>query len=123
MKKDIEEKGVALTEPEVIIVNYLIKDASDTVHSLLKNSVQYILWEEQKKFNVLKDKCQMRWHSLVIRFALSLEYVSTAAFQQVVKLGSIVVVTLREDSMRLYSLVHHKNWCTIKTGVQAPFID
>ena len=42
MKKDIEGNGVSLTDSEVIIVSDLIKDASDTVHSLLKNSVQHI---------------------------------------------------------------------------------
>lgn len=116
MKKDIEENGVALTEPEADVVNDLIKDASDTVHSFPKDSVQFILWEEQKKYNALKDKRQMRWHPLVIRFALSLKYASTAAFQQVTKLGFLALPS--ERTLRDYT-----HWCTIKTGVQAPFID
>ena len=35
---------VVLSEPEVDVVNDLIKDASDTVHSFPKDSAQYILW-------------------------------------------------------------------------------
>ena len=116
MKQDIEENGVALTEPEINVVNDLLKDASDTVYSFPKDSIQYILWEEQKKFNALKDKRQMRWHPLVIRFALSLKYASTAAFQQVTKLGFIALPS--ERTLRDYT-----HWCTIKTGVQGPFID
>ena len=72
--------------------------------------------EEQKKYNALKDKCQMRWHPLVIRFALSLKYASTAAFQQVTKLGFLALPS--ERTLRDYT-----HWCTIKTGVQDPFID
>ena len=56
MKKDIDENGVMLSEPEVEVVRDLIEDASDTVYRFPKDSVQYILWEEQKKYNALKDK-------------------------------------------------------------------
>ena len=59
MKKDIDENGVmlsVLSEPEVEVVRDLIEDASDTVYRFPKDSVQYILWEEQKKYNALKDK-------------------------------------------------------------------
>ena len=48
MKKDIEENGVALTKPEVDVVNDLIKDASDTFLSFPKDSVQYILWKSRR---------------------------------------------------------------------------
>ena len=116
MKKDIDENGVMLSEPEVEVVRDLIEDASDTVYRFPKDSVQYILWEEQKKCNALKDKRQMRWHPLVIRFALSLKYASTAAFQQVTKLGFLALPS--ERTLRDYT-----HWCSIKTGMQAPFIN
>lgn len=86
----------------------MIKNA-DSVHSFPKDSVQYILWEEQKKYNALKDP-------LVIRFALSLKYASTAAFQQVTKLGFLALPS--ERTLRDYT-----HWCSIKAGVQAPFIN
>ena len=51
----------------------LVKDTSSIVREFPENSVQFILWEELKKYNVLKDKHQIRWYPLVIRFALSLK--------------------------------------------------
>ena len=104
MKKGIEQNGVILTEPEADNVNDLIKDASDTVLNFLKDSVQYILWEEQKKYNAPKDKHQMRWHPLMIRFAQSLKYASTAAFQMVTKLGFLALPS--ERTLRDYT-----HWC------------
>ena len=38
-----------------------------------KDSPQYMLWKEQVKYNSLKTKKQMRWHPLIICFALSLQ--------------------------------------------------
>ena len=86
MKKDIDENGIPLTEPEADIVE---EDATGTVEALPRDSVQYILWKEQKQYNALKDKCHMRWHPVVIRFALNLKYAFTVAYhdQQVTKLG------------------------------------
>ena len=49
------------------------------------NSPQHIFWDQQRRYNTLRDKCQMRWHPLVIRFALNLKYLSGTAYQAVHK--------------------------------------
>ena len=55
----------------------------------------------------------------MIRFALSLKYASTAAFQQAAKLGFLALPS--EWTLRDYT--HYTHWCSIKTGPQAPFVN
>ena len=43
-----------------------------------KDSPQYVLWQEQKKYNSLKNKRQIRWHPLVIRFAFSIFFLQSS---------------------------------------------
>ena len=47
------QERVTLTGPEPEEINDLIKDTSDTVQDFPKNSVQYLLWEEQG--SILQD--------------------------------------------------------------------
>ena len=72
---------------------------------MLRNSHRIpILWNEQLKYNSLKDKRQMRWDPLLIRFALSIKYASSAAYQQATKLGFLALPS--ERTLRDYT-----HWC------------
>ena len=84
---------------------------------MLRNSHRIpILWNEQLKYNSLKDKRQMRWDPLLIRFALSIKYASSAAYQQVTKLGFLALPS--ERTLRDYT-----HWCPTTSGVQLHFIE
>ena len=67
-----------------------------------ENSFQHMFWEEQRKFNALKNKRQMRWHPLIIRYALALKYSSTSAYRLV---SGYFVTSFRENPSRLHPLV------------------
>ena len=79
------------------------------------DSPQSIFWEQQLKYNQLKDKCQMRWHPLVIGFVLNLRYLSGTAYQAVRQFG------IHLPSER--TLHDYTHWTTAHTGVQYEFVE
>ena len=84
IKKLIKKQGVKMTEKDNEDLSRLMEEISPHVESEFnKDSPQYMLWKEQVKYNSLKTKQQMRWHPLIIRFALSLQYSSRAAYHMV----------------------------------------
>ena len=58
----------------------------------------------------------MRWHPLVIRFALNLRYLSGTAYQAVLQSGMISLPSER-------TLSDYTHWATPNTGVQQEFIE
>ena len=112
LQKLIEKDGVILNSTESEEISSLVKETSTEVQKFPDNS---ILWEEQLKHNALKDKRQMKWHPLVIRFALSLKYASSAAYKQVTKLDSLALPS--ERTLRDYT-----HWCPTTNNVQLHFI-
>ena len=76
---------------------------------------QRILWQEQIKYNQLKKKQQMRWHPLIIRFALNLLYSSRAAYRAVTSSGFISWPSER-------TLQDYSHWCKVGHGVSFEFI-
>lgn len=76
-----------------------------------EGSFECIPWEEQ----TLKEKRQMKWHPLIIRFALVLRYVSTSGYRVAANSGFLSLPS--ERTLRDYT-----HWCSVKDGVQMPFI-
>ena len=113
----IEHDGVRLSREDAADIQTIMKENSDKVDSAFaEESFQRILWEQQKKYIALKDKQQMRWHPLIIRFALSLRYVSSTAHRTVSSSGLLSLPS--EQTLRDYT-----HWCSVKNGVHFAFID
>lgn len=53
-----------------------------THYTFQPHTPQRLFWNQQVAYNALKDKRQMRWHPLVIRFALNLSTSSYRAMRQ-----------------------------------------
>ena len=112
----IENDGVKLTEEDGADIQAVLKDKSIKVEKhFAKDSLQYILWEQQVKYNHLTNKRQMRWHPLIIRFALSLRYASSAAYRTVASTGLLSLPSER-------TLHDYTHWCSVQNGVILPFI-
>ena len=112
----IENDGVKLTEEDAADIQAVLEDKSVQVDErFAKDSLQYILWEQQVKYNHLTDKRQMRWHPLIIRFGLSLKYASSAAYRTVASTGLLSLPS--EWTLRDYT-----HWCSVQNGVIHPFI-
>ena len=111
LQKEIGDKCVALVEKDSDDITALLSDVSPLVEKTFpKGSVQRIFWE-QAKYNTLKDSRQMRWHPLLIRFALNLKYSSTSAYRAVRDSGLISLPS--ERTLRDYT-----HWVSIKDGPQ-----
>ena len=91
-KKVIRKEGAKISEEDECDIWMLIDDVTPEIRTNYgKDSPQYVLWREQKKYNSLQNKCQMRWHPLVIRFALNLFYSSRVAYQNVTSSGFLAL--------------------------------
>jgi hypothetical protein len=84
LDKIIESEGIELHEDDQQDVEALITCANDeVVKKYSKDDFQRIFWEHQQCYNKLKDKRRMRWHPLMVRFALNLRYLSSTAYKAV----------------------------------------
>ena len=116
-KKMIKEEGVKISEEDESDVRVLMDAATPEIRTKYgKDSPQNVLWEEQKKYNSLQNKRQMRWHPLVIRFALSLFYSSRVAYRTATSSGFLSLPS--ERTLRDYT-----HWCSAQSGVQFEYIE
>lgn len=80
------------------------------------DSPQRIFWDQQVQYNQLTDKRQIRWHPLVIRFALNFKYLSSSAYRAVRQSGILHLPSER-------TLSDYTHWSLPHSGVQLEFIE
>ena len=106
-----------LSREDAADIQTIMKENPDKVDgAFAEGSFQHILWEQQRKYIALKDKRQMRWHPLINRFVLSLQYVSSTAYRTVSSGGLLSLPSER-------TLCAYTHWCSVKNGVHFAFID
>ena len=81
-----------------------------------EDSPQRLLWDQPRQYFQLSNKRQMRWHPLIIRFALNLKYLSTSAYRAVRQSGFLSLPSER-------TLSDYTHWFSSHTGVQLEFIE
>lgn len=110
--KLIEKEGVFLQPEDTTDVSNIVTEMQQRVEdSFPDGSPQRIVWEQQRLYNQSKDRRQMRWHSLLIRFALNLKYLSSSAYRAVHQSGLISLPSER-------TLADYTHWTSPHTGVQ-----
>lgn len=113
----VEKNSISLVEDDANDIQSIITEVSPVVEKNFElDSPERIFWEQQAKFNALKNKRQMRWHPLVIRFALNLKYLSTSAYNAARHSGVIHLPSER-------TLSDYTHWTTPHAGVQHDFIE
>ena len=113
----IQKNGVELQPDDASDFSKIIADVTSVVEKEFPaNSPQRIFWKQQLEYNSLQDKRQIKWHPLVLRFALNLRYVSPAAYRAVRGSGLIRLPSER-------TLVDYSHWTTPHVGVQCEFIE
>lgn len=85
---DVQDRTEAdtqtLTEKDPDDMISILSDVSPLVKSFSEGSNQRIFWDQQEKYNSLKDRWQVQqWNPLLIQFALNLKYASTSAYRAV----------------------------------------
>ena len=77
----IDEEGVDLAEEDIDDLSEIFAQADQETTKLTREHFQRVFWEQQKEYNELGDKRRIRWHPLMIRFALNLRYLSSSAYR------------------------------------------
>ena len=115
--KLIESQALPLHQSDQDDLSSIITDVHPVVEeSFPPHSPQRVFWDQQRKYNNLKDKRQMRWHPLMVRFALNLKYLSGSAYRAVRQSG---VIALPSDR----TLSDYTHWMTPRNGVQLEFVE
>lgn len=79
----IEKEGIDLVDEDVSTLEEVFEDADKEITHLPAESFQRLFWEQQRQYKQLKNKRSIRWHPLMIRFALNLKYLSSAAYRAI----------------------------------------
>ena len=115
--KLIESQALPLHQSDQDDLSSIITDVHPVVEeSFPPHSPQRVFWDQQRKYNNLKDKRQMRWHPLMVRFALNLKYLSGSAYRAVRQSG---VIALPSDR----TLSDYTHWMTPHNGIQLEFVE
>ena len=113
----IQKNGVSLQPDDADDIANVVSDVAQVAKdSFPPDSPQRVFWEQQVKYNALRNKRQMRWHQLMIRFALNLKYLSSSAYQGIVRTGLIALPSER-------TLIDYTHWITPHSGVQYEFVE
>ena len=84
INSNIDQDGIDLSVGDAQELDELFTETDETVSKkFAKEHFQRIFWEQQRAYNNLSNKCSMRWHPLMIRFALNLKYLSGTAYRSV----------------------------------------
>ena len=112
-----ESEGLSLREDDVDDLSVIFQDVSSTVNERYPpDSPQRVFWDQQMKYNSLNHKRQMKWHPLVVRFALNLKYISSTAYRALRQGGIINLPSER-------TLSDYTHWASVHNGVQIEFIE
>ena len=115
LQKLIERDGIALNEKDANDINDLCKNLRGELKSKFgEGSFLRVLWEQQMQYHRCKDKCGIRWHPLIIRFALNLKYLSSNAYKAVKGFISLP----SERTLRDYT-----HWTEFKAGSSAAVME
>lgn len=68
-------------EEDIDDLSEVFAQADKETTKLTREHFQRVFWEQQREYNKLGNKRRIRWHPLMIRFALNLRYLSSSAYQ------------------------------------------
>ena len=110
----IENEAITLQPNDAEDLAQIVEDVSPTVaEKFPENSPQRVFLDQQRAYNRLRDKRQMRWHPLVLWFALNLKYMSSSAYQA----GGIISLP-SERTLTVYT-----HWTSPHSGLQVEHVD
>ncbi|XP_048241342.1 uncharacterized protein LOC125374488 [Haliotis rufescens] len=97
ISQTISQKGLTLSVSSDSDFSQLLKDHQDEVmHDYPdETSIQRLFWEQQMKYNKIKDKRAMRWHPMVIKWCLYMRSRSRKAYEVAGKSGFIALLSKR----------------------------
>jgi hypothetical protein len=82
IKTEISTIGTGLSDKDSQDLLDMVETSKDEIRKAFpdEDSFQRLFWEEQKKYNSLKNKKQMRWHAMIIKWCLFLRHKSATTY-------------------------------------------
>ena len=102
----IEKEGIDLGEEDASDMEELMGEVDESVKA--KKHFRCIFWKQQQVYHSLDNKRRMRWHPLMIRFALNLKYLSNSAYRAV---GNFIALPSKR------TLCDYTNVLSVEPGV------
>lgn len=110
----IKTQALSLHECDSTNISTIVAEVNPLVEEqFAADSPHRIFWEQQKTFNSLTDKRQMRWHPLVVRFALNLKYTSSSAYRAV-RQSDVISLPSERTLSDSHPLDYGTQWCTVR---------
>ena len=76
-----EQHGIYIEDALETDIKQIMEEKSNEIRKTYKaDSFQCIIWNQQLELLKLKDKRQIRWHPMMIRWCLSLKLLSSASY-------------------------------------------
>ena len=117
MGRLIEKEGISLEEEDATDLSAIFNEVGPTVNkSYPPDSPQRNLLGSTVEVQQPEKQGQMRWHPLVVRFALNLKYVPTSAYRAIRQGGIINLPSER-------TLSDYTHLTSAHSGVQIEFIE
>eukprot|EP00731_Ephydatia_muelleri_P010173 Em0005g759a len=105
-----EQHGIYIEEALEKDIKQIMEEKSNEIRKTYQaDSFQCIFWNQQLELLKLKDKRQIRWHPMIIRWCLSLKLLSSASYHAL--RSSNLVILPSERTLRDYT-----NIVKAKTG-------
>ena len=92
IKAEIHAKGVLLSSEESVDMMKIMEENEPIANDHGKeneHSYKKLFWEQQKKYNELKDKRQMRWHPMLIKWCILPRSKSSSSYDMMRKSGFV----------------------------------
>ena len=108
-----EQHGICIEDALETDIKQIMQEKSNEIRKTYKaDSFQCIFWNQQLELLKLKDKRQIRWHPMMIRWCLSLKLLSSASYHAL--RSSNLVILPSEQTPRDYTHI-----VKAKTGFSA----
>ena len=114
LNKVINNEGMEFCEDDSIKLEELFSQTDEALKDYSQDHFHKVFWDQQCQYNKLSCKKKMKWHPLMIRFALNLQYLSSSAYNAVGNFLSLPT----QRTLRDYT-----HFTSFQTGLSVPVIN
>lgn len=114
LNKLINNEAIEVTEDDSIELEELFSHTDEALKDHGHDHFYKVFWDQQRQYNKLSCKKKMKWHPLMIRFALNLQYLSSSAYNAVGNFLSLPT----QRTLRDYT-----HFTSFQTGLSIPVIN
>ena len=122
LDRNVRSNGIRVdSETNEGLAQLLSMYQKDATKDIEDESFLKVFWEQQLKAASMKNKCSIRWHPLIIRWALYLHHRSSGAYETLRKSGVLLLPSSR--TLRDYRHLSHTSSPGFDTNADIQLLD